>query len=86
MKILYIVNEPWFFLSHRLPIALAAQEYGYTVHVATRAGEAVEEILDKGFIHHELSLSRNGSSVPSELFSLLAIWKLISNVKTDIYQ
>lgn len=30
LKILYIVNEPWFFLSHRLPIALAAKEKGYT--------------------------------------------------------
>lgn len=85
MKILYIVNEPWFFLSHRLPIALAAQEQGYTVHVATRAGEAVQEILQNGFIHYEISLSRNGISIPSELNSLLAIWKLISNVKTDIY-
>ncbi|WP_227670929.1 glycosyltransferase family 4 protein [Psychrobacter maritimus] len=84
LKILYIVNEPWFFLSHRLPIALAAQEQGYTVHVATRAGEAVSEILDKGFIHHEITLSRNGSSIPSELNSLLAIWKLINNVKPDV--
>ncbi|WP_369958002.1 glycosyltransferase family 4 protein [Psychrobacter sp. CLB018] len=84
MKILYIVNEPWFFLSHRLPIALAAQEQGYTVHVATRAGEAVSEILEKGFIHHEVSLSRNGSSVPSELNSLLEIWKLINNINPDI--
>ena len=84
MKILYIVNEPWFFLSHRLPIALAAQEQGYTVHVATRAGKAVSGILDKGFIHHEIQLSRNGSSIPSELNSLLAIRKLINNVKPDV--
>lgn len=84
MKILYIVNEPWFFLSHRLPIALAAQERGYTVHVATRAGETVEQILGKGFIHHELSLSRNGSSIPSELSSLLNIWRLINKIEPDV--
>ena len=84
MKILYIVNEPWFFLSHRLPIAVAAQEQGSSVHVATRAGAAVQEILQNGFIHHEIPLSRNGSSVPSELNSLLAIWKLINNVKPDV--
>lgn len=84
LKILYIVNEPWFFLSHRLPIALAAQEQGHTVHVATREGIAVQEILKIGFIHHEISLSRNGSSVPSELNSLLEIWKLINNVKPDV--
>ncbi|MGP4715555.1 glycosyltransferase family 4 protein [Psychrobacter sp. T6-6] len=84
MKILYIVNEPWFFLSHRLPIAIAAQAQGYTVHVATRGGEAVEEILEKGFVHHQISLSRNGSSVPSELASLLDIWKLIDKVEPDV--
>lgn len=84
MKILYVVNEPWFFLSHRLPVAIAAQEQGYTIHVATRAGEAVSEILNKGFIHHEIPLSRNGSSMPSELNSLLAIWRLINSIKPDI--
>ncbi|MFK4000681.1 glycosyltransferase family 4 protein [Psychrobacter namhaensis] len=84
MKILYIVNEPWFFLSHRLPIAVAAQEQGYTVHVATKGGAAVQEILEKGFIHHEISLSRNGSSIPSELTSLLNIWQLINKVEPDV--
>ena len=84
MKILYIVNEPWFFLSHRLPIALAAKEQGNTVHVATRSGETVKKITDVGFIHHEISLSRNGSSIPSELNSLLVIRKLINSVKPDV--
>lgn len=84
LKILYIVNEPWFFLSHRLPIAISAQEQGYTVHVATRNGAAVQEIINNGFVHHEIPLTRNGSSVPSELNSLLAIRKLINNVKPDV--
>ena len=84
MIILYIVNEPWFFLSHRLPIASAAKEQGYTVHVATRAGETVKEITNMGFIHHEISLSRNGSGLLSEMTSLLGIWKLIQKVRPDI--
>ncbi|AAZ18529.1 probable glycosyl transferase, group 1 [Psychrobacter arcticus 273-4] len=84
MKILYIVNEPWFFLSHRLPIALAAKEQGHTVHVATRDGKAVKEITDMGFIHHDIPLSRSGSSIPNELNSLFAIWKLLTQVKPDV--
>ena len=84
LKILYIVNEPWFFLSHRLPIAIAAQKQGYTIHVATRFGETVKDITDIGFIHHEISLSRNGSSVLSEMLSLLGICKLLQEVKPDI--
>lgn len=84
MSILYIVNEPWFFLSHRLPIALAAKAQGYTVHVATRAGETAKEITALGFIHHEIPLSRSGSSLFGELGSLLAIWKLLRQVKPDV--
>jgi glycosyltransferase involved in cell wall biosynthesis len=84
LKILYIVNEPWFFLSHRLPIALAAKEQGYEVHVATRAGAAVQEIIENGFIHHKITLSRNSSSIPGELNSLLAIRRLINKVKPDV--
>lgn len=82
--ILYVVNEPWFFLSHRLPIALAAKKQGYIVHVATKAGEAVSEITALGFIHHEIPLSRSGSGVLGELTSLFAIWRLLINVKPDV--
>lgn len=81
---MYIVNEPWFFLSHRLPIALAAREKGYEVHVATKAGNTVKEITNIGFIHHEISLSRSGSSLLGELTSLFSIWKLLIHVKPDV--
>lgn len=84
MTLLFIVNEPWFFLSHRLPIALAAKEQGYTVHVATKAGETVKEITALGFIHHAIPLSRSGSSLLAELGSLLAIWRLLRQVKPDV--
>lgn len=84
LKILYIVNEPWFFLSHRLPIALAAKDEGHTVHVATRDGKAVKEITEIGFIHHKIPLSRSGSSLFSEATSLLVMWKLLTQVKPDV--
>ena len=33
-KILYIVNDLNFFISHRLDIALAAKKEGYEIHLA----------------------------------------------------
>ena len=33
--LMFVVNVDWFFLSHRLPIALAAMRQGYQVHIAT---------------------------------------------------
>ena len=35
-RILYVVTEDWYFLSHRLPMARAAKAAGYEVHIATR--------------------------------------------------
>jgi len=35
-RVLYVVTEDWYFLSHRLPMARAAKAAGYEVHVATR--------------------------------------------------
>ena len=34
-KLFIVVNVDWFFLSHRLPIALAAQKAGWDVAIIT---------------------------------------------------
>ena len=34
-KLFIVVNVDWFFLSHRLPVALAAQEAGWDVTIVT---------------------------------------------------
>lgn len=78
--LLFVVNSPDFFLSHRLPIALAAKKDGYDVHVATGAGESVLEILANGLLHHELPLSRSGRNLLHELkifWSLCALFRKI---------
>ncbi len=33
-SILYLVTEDWYFCLHRLPIARAARDAGYTVYIA----------------------------------------------------
>ncbi len=64
--ILYLVTEDWYFLSHRLPMALAAQQAGYRVHVATRVGKGGAEIERLGFSLHPLAWQR-GSTNPFNL-------------------
>ena len=59
---LFVVNTPEFFLSHRLPIALAARKVGYEVHVATADGVAVQSIKSFGFIHHKVAIARSGQN------------------------
>ncbi len=48
-RILYVVTEDWYFLSHRLPMARAAKAAGYEVHVATRLNSGKAAIEAEGF-------------------------------------
>src|SRR5690606_39151128 len=45
-RLMFFVNNPAFFLSHRLPLALAARDAGMDVHVATMDGPSVARIVD----------------------------------------
>jgi glycosyltransferase involved in cell wall biosynthesis len=77
LRLLFMVNNPAFFLSHRLPLALAAREAGYDVHVATMDGPSVAEIRAHGLTHHVVPLSRSGMNPWAEAKSLWAIWRLL---------
>jgi glycosyltransferase involved in cell wall biosynthesis len=70
--LIYLVTEDWYFLSHRLPMALAAQQAGYDVHVATRVNTEADAaaIRDYGFTLHPLNW-RRGSFKPTDLFSIV---------------
>ena len=41
-KLLFIVNVDWFFISHRLPIAVEAIKQGYEVHIATTVTDKLD--------------------------------------------
>ncbi len=62
-RLLYLVSEDWYFLSHRLPMARAAREAGYEVHVATRVVDGGAAIAQEGFTLHPLNW-RRGSTNP----------------------
>lgn len=82
--LLMVVNDPAFFISHRLPVAESARERGYEVHVATQAGATVGEITRLGFEHHELPLTRSGKNPVRELKALMALWALCWRVRPDV--
>ena len=82
--LLIVVNEPCFFLSHRLEVALAAKSSGYSVHIASMGGPSVDAILELGFSHHELPFSRSGKSPVKELTVLFFLWRLLWQLKPDL--
>jgi glycosyltransferase involved in cell wall biosynthesis len=82
--VLFVVNEDWFFLSHRLPLALAAREAGMRVTVAAQDTGAREEIVAHGleFVPLPESCPRAGLLPESRLFFTLV--RLYLRLRPDL--
>ena len=70
MRLLYLVSEDWYFLSHRLPMARAARDAGYEVHVATRVVGGGAAIMAEGFKLYPLQW-RRGSTNPIDFIKAI---------------
>lgn len=83
-RLLYLVTEDWYFLSHRLPMARAARDAGFDVTVATRLGDGAEQIEKEGFKLRPLGWQR-GISSPGEIArSVAAVARLLRAEKPDV--
>jgi glycosyltransferase involved in cell wall biosynthesis len=69
-KLVYLVTEDWYFLSHRLPMAHAARRAGYAVHVLTHVTDHAAAIEAEGFQLHPLAW-RRGSMNPVDLLAII---------------
>jgi glycosyltransferase involved in cell wall biosynthesis len=65
-KLLFVVTEDWYFVSHRLPLAIAAKQGGFDVVVATHCGKHCQAILDAGVRVISFKMNRRGLN-PLEL-------------------
>lgn len=79
-KLLFIVNNDHFFLSHRLPIALEAKNQGYEVHLAAKVTNKRNALEERGLIIHDIDLDRRkiGITLLREFFIILSIIKKIN--------
>jgi glycosyltransferase involved in cell wall biosynthesis len=86
IKLLILVNDLKFFLSHRSPIAKAAMEAGYDVSVAygDLGGIKPEMVEQLDFHTYFVPIKRGGTNICQELGSLYAIWQLFRNIRPDI--
>src|SRR5262249_53572878 len=83
-RLLYVVTEDWYFLSHRLPMARAARNAGYEVHVATRIKDGRAGIEREGFVPHALSWSRGSLSAAGSLSAVRELRHLFGEIDPDI--
>ncbi|MGD0023116.1 MAG: glycosyltransferase family 4 protein [Xanthobacteraceae bacterium] len=72
-RVLYVVSEDWYFLSHRLPMARAARDAGFEVHVATRVSDGAAAIEAEQFLLHAIPFARGRLSPLALLRTILAL-------------
>jgi mannose/cellobiose epimerase-like protein (N-acyl-D-glucosamine 2-epimerase family) len=83
-RVIYLVTEDWYFVSHRLPMARAARSAGFEVHVATRVCRHAATIEAEGFHLHPVSWQR-GSLDPRDLFrTVREVRNLYRKLKPDL--
>ncbi len=74
-KLLFVVTEDWYFVSHRLALGAAAVKLGYEVVVATRVGRHGDAILNAGIRLVPFELSRRGGNPFKEIWSLVRLYR-----------
>jgi glycosyltransferase involved in cell wall biosynthesis len=74
-RLIYIVTEDWFFFTHFIPMARAAQNAGFEVIVVTSVGDRASEIRNHGMRIIDLPANRS-SFGPGSLF--VTLWRLRS--------
>ncbi len=83
-KLLFLVTEDWYFCSHRLPPARAAQAAGYDIVVATRVAQRGAEITAEGFKLVPIGLRRRSRNPFREIAAITEIVQLYRRERPDI--
>ena len=83
-RLLFVVTEDWYFLSHRIVLARAAQADGWEVHLATRVGEHAKRLRDEGIIVHPLTWNRRSKNPFKEFKALVALIRVCRTVRPAI--
>ena len=84
-RLLFILNDAEFFVSHRLSLAKAALSEGYEVHIAVAFdANAVEVIEAAGIRFHDIPLKRGSRGPLDELRLIFRLAKVIRCLRPDM--
>jgi glycosyltransferase involved in cell wall biosynthesis len=83
--LLYLVQNDWFFVSHRLPLAREAMRRGWRVVVAARMGETADRLESEGVVLAPLRhLDVSNMNPFRELITVAEIASVIRRVRPEI--
>ena len=83
-RLLFLVTDDRYFISHRLPMARAAAAQGFEVHVGTRVKNFGAAIKAEGFAVHDLPWEKLKRSPFNIIKDIWAIRRLYVALKPDI--
>jgi glycosyltransferase involved in cell wall biosynthesis len=84
MRVLFLVTEDWYFVSHRLKFAEALIERGYEVGIACSVENCEEEIKSSGIQLFPVSFNRDSLSPLSILTTSLKVRRVVKLFKPDL--
>lgn len=83
-KLVFVVTEDWYFVSHRLPLAVAAREAGFDVTVLTRCSGAHRAIEAAGVGVMPFAMNRRGLNPLGLLRETWALARIYRRLRPDI--
>ena len=83
-KVLYVTHDIGFFISHRLPIALAARSNGYEVKIVGPLDEHCARLRENGLQHVTLSVPRGLMNPLGQLRSVTALARIFRRERPDL--
>ena len=82
--LLFFVTEDWYFVSHRLSLAVAARNAGMRVSVVTNVNEHGQIIRDAGLELIPFEVKRAGTNFVYEFLTILRLIKVYRKEKPDV--
>ena len=83
-KLFFVVTEDWYFYSHRLPQARAAQRAGYSVSVITNTDKHRAKIEGEGITVIPFSMERKSLNPIKALVKINELRKIYAAEKPDL--
>jgi glycosyltransferase involved in cell wall biosynthesis len=83
-RIVYVVTEDWYFMQHRLPMAYAARDAGFEVHVLSRISDCRAAIEAAGFVPHPLTWRRGSVSPSAAVGAVAEVRKALRQIAPSI--
>jgi len=83
-KVLFLAAWDWYFVCHRLSLAVAAKKAGYDVVVATPNGPYVPKLAEAGLRHVPISIVRQGRNPLEDLDTTRRIVALYRRERPDV--